>query len=167
MDHLVCGDVGFGKKSRPATAAMSGDSRSAAFDLISQPARQHHRTFVERFRFRYGRCLRAFPSPLKPWREGLEDGTLDYRHRHSRPFRWKTSRSNAFGLVIIKRGVALGVTPHKERLRRLRPTSMLTLTAILRIAANGNVGFRRVSVNIQTPVCRPSRGPHPMSALWI
>ena len=64
MDRLICGDVGFGKTEvalRAAfVAAMSG-KQVAVIVPTTLLARQHHRTFVERFQglpVRIGRLSR-------------------------------------------------------------------------------------------------------------
>ena len=67
MDRLICGDVGFGKTEvalRAAfVAAMSG-KQVAVIGPTTLLARQHHRTFVERFQglpVRIGRLSRLVP----------------------------------------------------------------------------------------------------------
>src|SRR5690606_453632 len=84
MDRLVCGDVGFGKTEvaiRAAfVAAMSG-TQVAIVAPTTLLARQHHKSFAERFR--------GFPINVRPLsrfvsnkeaeetRKGLTDGTVD------------------------------------------------------------------------------------------
>ena len=84
MDRLICGDVGFGKTEvamRAAfVAAMSG-MQVAVIAPTTLLARQHYKTFAERFR--------GFPLQVRPLsrfvpakdatttRAGLADGTVD------------------------------------------------------------------------------------------
>ncbi len=89
MDRLIVGDVGFGKTEvamRAAfVAAMSG-VQVAVIAPTTLLARQHYRSFAERFR--------GFPITVRPLsrfvsakdatqtRAGLTDGTRRYLHRH-------------------------------------------------------------------------------------
>ena len=64
MDRLICGDVGFGKTEvalRAAFVAALSGKQVAVIGPTTLLARQHHRTFVERFQglpVRIGRLSR-------------------------------------------------------------------------------------------------------------
>src|SRR5260370_18780059 len=84
MDRLICGDVGFGKTEvalRAAfVAAMSG-KQVAVIGPTTLLARQHHRTFGERFRglpVKIGRLSRLVPAKeARETKAGLKDGTVN------------------------------------------------------------------------------------------
>jgi len=158
MDRLVCGDVGFGKTEvalRAAfIAAMSGQ-QVALVCPTTLLARQHHRTFVERFQgfpLKVGRLSRLVPAgEAKAVKEGLEDGTLDVVIG-THAILAKTVAFKRLGLVIVDEEQRFGVT-HKEKLKSLKTdVHMLTLTAtpIPRTLQMAMSGLRELSV-IQTP----------------
>ena len=84
MDRLVCGDVGFGKTEVALRAAfitaMSG-KQVAVVVPTTLLARQHFKTFAERFRgfpVKVAQASRLVPNAdLKKVQEGLADGTVD------------------------------------------------------------------------------------------
>ncbi|MCW5749066.1 MAG: DEAD/DEAH box helicase, partial [Alphaproteobacteria bacterium] len=84
MDRLVCGDVGFGKTEvalRAAFVAAMTGKQVAVVVPTTLLARQHHRTFVERFEgmpVRIGRLSRLVPSKeASETRKALKEGRLD------------------------------------------------------------------------------------------
>ena len=158
MDRLVCGDVGFGKTEvalRAAFAAAMAGHQVALVCPTTLLARQHHRTFVERFQgfpLNVGRLSRLVPAKeAKTTREGLADGTLDVVIG-THAILAKSVEFKRLGLVIVDEEQRFGVT-HKERLKALKTdVHMLTLTAtpIPRTLQMAMSGLRELSV-IQTP----------------
>jgi transcription-repair coupling factor (superfamily II helicase) len=135
MDRLVCGDVGFGKTEvamRAAfVAAMSG-VQVAVIAPTTLLARQHARSFAERFRgfpLRIGRLSRFVPArEAEATRAGLADGSVDIVIG-THALLAKGIRFRNLGLLIIDEEQHFGVA-HKERLKELRTDiHVLTLTA--------------------------------------
>jgi len=162
MDRLICGDVGFGKTEvamRAAfVAAMSG-AQVAVIAPTTLLARQHFKSFVERFR--------GFPVNIRPLsrfvsakdadktREGLTDGTVDIVIG-THALLAKGVRFRNLGLLIIDEEQHFGVA-HKERLKALRTdVHVLTLTAtpIPRTLQLSLTGVRDLSIIGTPPVDR-------------
>ena len=158
MDRLVVGDVGFGKTEvamRAAfIAAMSG-VQVAVIAPTTLLARQHFKTFSERFR--------GLPVTVRPLsrfvsakdasatREGLTKGTVDICIG-THALLAKSVKFANLGLLVIDEEQHFGVN-HKERLKELRSDiHVLTLTAtpIPRTLQLSLTGVRDLSV-IQTP----------------
>ncbi|MCC5954988.1 MAG: transcription-repair coupling factor [Natronohydrobacter sp.] len=158
MDRLVVGDVGFGKTEvamRAAfIAAMSG-VQVAVIAPTTLLARQHYKTFAERFR--------GFPINVRPLsrfvnakdasatREGLTKGTVDICIG-THALLAKGVKFANLGLLVIDEEQHFGVG-HKERLKELRSDiHVLTLTAtpIPRTLQLSLTGVRDLSI-IQTP----------------
>jgi transcription-repair coupling factor (superfamily II helicase) len=158
MDRLVCGDVGFGKTEvalRAAFVAAMAGQQVAVVCPTTLLARQHHKTFVERyhgFPLRIGRLSRLVaPKEAMETRAGLADGTLDIVIG-THAVLAKSVEFKRLGLVIVDEEQRFGVT-HKERLKALKTdVHMLTLTAtpIPRTLQMAMSGLRELSV-IQTP----------------
>ncbi len=158
MDRLVCGDVGFGKTEvalRAAFVAAMAGQQVAIVCPTTLLARQHHRTFVERFRgfpLEIGRLSRLVPAKeAKGVRDQLSTGTLDVVVG-THAILAKSVEFKRLGLVIVDEEQRFGVT-HKERLKALKTdVHMLTLTAtpIPRTLQMAMSGLRELSV-IQTP----------------
>ena len=158
MDRLVCGDVGFGKTEvalRAAFVAAMAGRQVAIVCPTTLLARQHHRTFVERFQgfpLNIGRLSRLVPAAeAKATKEGLTDGTIDIVVG-THALLAKGIDFKRLGLVIVDEEQRFGVT-HKERLKALKAdVHMLTLTAtpIPRTLQMAMSGLRELSV-IQTP----------------
>ncbi len=162
MDRLIVGDVGFGKTEvamRAAfVAAMSG-LQVAVVCPTTLLARQHHRSFVERFR--------GFPVNIRPLsrfvsvreanltRAGLVDGSVDICIG-THALLAKGIRFKSLGLLIIDEEQHFGVT-HKERLKEMRSeVHVLTLTAtpIPRTLQLSLTGVRDLSIIATPPVDR-------------
>ncbi len=158
MDRLVVGDVGFGKTEvamRAAfIAAMSG-VQVAVIAPTTLLARQHYKTFAERFR--------GFPINVRPLsrfvnakdasatRDGLTKGTVDICIG-THALLAKSVKFANLGLLVIDEEQHFGVG-HKERLKELRSDiHVLTLTAtpIPRTLQLSLTGVRDLSI-IQTP----------------
>ncbi len=158
MDRLVCGDVGFGKTEvalRAAFVAAMAGHQVAIVCPTTLLARQHYKTFVERFQgfpINIGRLSRLVPvAEAKTVREGIVDGTLDIVVG-THAILAKSVDFKRLGLVIVDEEQRFGVT-HKERLKALKTdVHMLTLTAtpIPRTLQMAMSGLRELSV-IQTP----------------
>jgi len=158
MDRLVCGDVGFGKTEvalRAAFVAAMAGHQVAVVCPTTLLARQHHKTFVERYQgfpLRIGRLSRLVaPKEATETRAGLADGTLDIVVG-THAVLAKSVEFKRLGLVIVDEEQRFGVT-HKERLKALKTdVHMLTLTAtpIPRTLQMAMSGLRELSV-IQTP----------------
>ncbi len=162
MDRLVCGDVGFGKTEvalRAAfVAAMSG-RQVAVIGPTTLLARQHHRTFVERFQgfpIRIGRLSRLVGAKeAKATRQAMKDGTVDIVVG-THALLAKSIEFKDLGLLIIDEEQHFGVA-HKERLKELRAdVHVLTLTAtpIPRTLQLALTGVRDMSLIATPPVDR-------------
>ncbi|MEF9602241.1 DEAD/DEAH box helicase, partial [Paracoccus sp. PXZ] len=164
MDRLVVGDVGFGKTEVAMRAAFIAASQGRQVAVVAPTtllARQHFRTFAERFR---GiaidvRPLSRFVSAkdAAETRKGLAEGTVDIvvgTHAVlSKQVRFKT-----LGLLIVDEEQHFGVA-HKERLKALRSDiHVLTLTAtpIPRTLQLSLTGVRDLSIIGTPPVDRLS-----------
>ncbi len=158
MDRLVCGDVGFGKTEvalRAAFVAAMAGRQVAVVCPTTLLARQHHKTFLERFQgfpLKVGRLSRLVPAnEAKATRDALADGTMDVVVGTHALLAKQVEFKN-LGLVIVDEEQRFGVT-HKERLKALKTdVHMLTLTAtpIPRTLQMAMSGLRELSV-IQTP----------------
>jgi transcription-repair coupling factor (superfamily II helicase) len=162
MDRLVCGDVGFGKTEvalRAAfTVALSG-KQVAVVVPTTLLARQHFKTFSERFRsfpVKVAQASRLVGSAeLAKVRQGLTDGTLDIVIG-THALLGKAIKFRDLGLVVVDEEQHFGVT-HKERLKNLRSeVHVLTLTAtpIPRTLQLALTGVRELSIIASPPVDR-------------
>lgn len=158
MDRLVVGDVGFGKTEvamRAAFVAASQGKQVAVVAPTTLLARQHFRSFAERFRGTAinVRALSRF-VPAKEaaqTRAGLADGSVDIVVG-THAVLAKQVRFKDLGLLVIDEEQHFGVA-HKERLKELRSDiHVLTLTAtpIPRTLQLSLTGVRDLSV-IGTP----------------
>jgi len=162
MDRLVCGDVGFGKTEvalRAAFAvAMSGE-QVAVVVPTTLLARQHFRTFGERFQ--------GFPVKLRQLsrfvdvkearetKDGLASGDIDIVIG-THALLAKNIVFKNLGLVIVDEEQHFGVG-HKERLKALKAdVHVLTLTAtpIPRTLQLALSGVRDLSLIATAPVDR-------------
>jgi transcription-repair coupling factor (superfamily II helicase) len=162
MDRLVCGDVGFGKTEvalRAAfIAAMSG-KQVAVVVPTTLLARQHSKTFTERFR--------GFPvtvahasrlvsgAELAKVKKGIADGSVDIVIG-THALLGKSIKFKDLGLLIVDEEQHFGVA-HKEKLKQLRAeVHVLTLTAtpIPRTLQLALSGVRELSIIASPPVDR-------------
>ena len=162
MDRLVCGDVGFGKTEvalRAAFVAAMAGKQVAVVVPTTLLARQHSRTFTERFAnlpLRLGTLSRmASAADQKVTRAGLADGTVDIVVG-THALLGKAVEFKDLGLVIVDEEQHFGVG-HKERLKSLRAeVHVLTLSAtpIPRTLQLALTGVRELSLITTPPVDR-------------
>jgi len=162
MDRLVCGDVGFGKTEvalRAAFVAVMAGHQAAVVVPTTLLARQHYRTFTERFAglpVNVAQISRLVtPKDAEAVSRGLADGTIDIvvgTHAllgNSVSFR-------DLGLLVVDEEQHFGVK-QKERLKELRAdVHVLTLTAtpIPRTLQMALSGVREMSLIATPPVDR-------------
>ncbi len=162
MDRLICGDVGFGKTEvalRAAfIAAMSG-AQVAVVVPTTLLARQHFRTFSERFAglpLRVAQLSRMVPvKEQAEVKRGLTDGTVNIVVG-THALLSKTIQFASLGLLVVDEEQHFGVA-HKERLKALRAdVHVLTLTAtpIPRTLQLALSGVREMSLIATPPVDR-------------
>ena len=162
MDRLVCGDVGFGKTEvalRAAfVAAMSG-RQVAVVVPTTLLARQHSKTFTERFRgfpIKVAQASRLVSSTeLSKTKKGLADGTVDIIVG-THALLGKGIKFRDLALIIVDEEQHFGVA-HKEKLKQLRAeVHVLTLTAtpIPRTLQLALSGVRDLSIIASPPVDR-------------
>nr|WP_101143153.1 transcription-repair coupling factor [Neisseria meningitidis] len=135
MDHLVCGDVGFGKTEvalRAAFVAVMGGKQVAVLAPTTLLVEQHAQNFADRFadfpvkvaslsRFNNSKATKAAL-------EGMADGTVDIVIGTHKLVQDDIKFKN-LGLVIIDEEHRFGVR-QKEQLKRLRANvDILTMTA--------------------------------------
>ena len=162
MDRLVCGDVGFGKTEvalRAAFVAVMAGKQVAVVVPTTLLARQHFKTFSERFRgfpVKIGQASRlASAAELSATRKGLADGAIDIVIG-THALLGKTIRFKDLGLLIVDEEQHFGVA-HKEKLKQLRAeVHVLTLTAtpIPRTLQLALTGVRDLSIIASPPVDR-------------
>jgi transcription-repair coupling factor (superfamily II helicase) len=162
MDRLICGDVGFGKTEVALRAAfntvMSG-KQVAVVVPTTLLARQHTKTFTERFRgfpVQIGQASRLVSSAeLNRVKKGMADGTIDIVIG-THALLGKSIKFKDLGLVVVDEEQHFGVA-HKERLKALRAeVHVLTLTAtpIPRTLQLALTGVRDLSIIASPPVDR-------------
>jgi transcription-repair coupling factor (superfamily II helicase) len=164
MDRLIVGDVGFGKTEvamRAAFVAALSGQQVAVICPTTLLARQHYRSFAERFRgFNLTvRPLSRFVGTKEAnlTRAGLADGSVDIVVGTHALLAKGVSFKN-LGLMVIDEEQHFGVT-HKERLKEMRSEiHVLTLTAtpIPRTLQLSLTGVRDLSVIATPPVDRLS-----------
>ncbi len=162
MDRLVCGDVGFGKTEvalRAAFAVALDGKQVAVVVPTTLLARQHAKTFTERFRgfpVHVGQASRLVSAKeLTGVKKGLADGTLDIVVG-THALLGKSIKFKDLGLVIVDEEQHFGVT-HKEKLKQLRAeVHVLTLSAtpIPRTLQLAMTGVRDLSIIASPPVDR-------------
>ncbi|WP_062560457.1 transcription-repair coupling factor [Paracoccus aminovorans] len=164
MDRLVVGDVGFGKTEVAMRAAFIAASQGRQVAVVAPTtllARQHFRTFAERFR---GTAINVRPlsrfvsaKDAAETRKGLAEGTVDIVVG-THAVVAKQVRFKNLGLLIVDEEQHFGVG-HKERLKELRSDiHVLTLTAtpIPRTLQLSLTGVRDLSIIGTPPVDRLS-----------
>ncbi len=162
MDRLICGDVGFGKTEvalRAAFVAALSGKQVAVIGPTTLLARQHHRTFIERFQglpVRIGRLSRLVPAKeAKATKEAMKEGNVDIVVG-THALLAKSVEFKDLGLLIVDEEQHFGVA-HKERLKELRAdVHVLTLTAtpIPRTLQLALTGVRDMSLIATPPVDR-------------
>ncbi len=162
MDRLVCGDVGFGKTEvalRAAFAVALSGKQVAVVVPTTLLARQHFRTFAERFKdlpVKVAQASRMVSGKeLTEVKKGLADGTVDIVVG-THALLSKSIQFRDLGIVIVDEEQHFGVA-HKERLKALRAeVHVLTLTAtpIPRTLQLAMTGVRELSLIATPPVDR-------------
>ncbi|ETR75181.1 transcription-repair coupling factor [Afipia sp. P52-10] len=162
MDRLVCGDVGFGKTEvalRAAFAAALEGKQVAVVVPTTLLARQHARTFTERFKgfpvnvAQASRLVSA--KELTQVKKGIADGSVDIVVG-THALLGKSIKFKDLGLLIVDEEQHFGVA-HKERLKQLRAeVHVLTLSAtpIPRTLQLALTGVRELSIIASPPVDR-------------
>lgn len=158
MDHLLCGDVGFGKTEvamRAAFKAIASGKQVAFLCPTTILSMQHFETLKKRFEPTGANIamVNRFVS-AKEVREvikGLEDGTIDIvvgTHKlFNKDFKYKD-----LGLLIIDEEQRFGVE-HKEKIKEMKNSvDVLTLSAtpIPRTLQMSLIGVRTIS-QLNTP----------------
>ncbi|MBI5121462.1 MAG: transcription-repair coupling factor [Rhodospirillales bacterium] len=162
MDRLICGDVGFGKTEvalRAAFVAALSGRQVAVVVPTTLLARQHYRTFKDRFKglpVRVEQLSRLVPAKQATQnKKDLAEGRVEIIvGTHALLAKSITFRD--LGLLIVDEEQHFGVA-HKERLKQLRAdVHVLTLTAtpIPRTLQLALTGVREMSVIATPPVDR-------------
>ncbi|MGC1464336.1 MAG: transcription-repair coupling factor, partial [Pseudolabrys sp.] len=162
MDRLICGDVGFGKTEvalRAAFNAAISGKQVAVVVPTTLLARQHFKTFSERFRgfpINVAQASRLVPqAQLAKVKQGLADGSLDIIVG-THALLGKGIAFKDLGLLVVDEEQHFGVA-HKEKLKALRSSvHVLTLTAtpIPRTLQLALTGVRDLSIIASPPVDR-------------
>ncbi len=162
MDRLIVGDVGFGKTEVAMRAAFVAAMSGVQVAIVAPTtllARQHFKTFSERFRGTAiaVRPLSRFASAKDAalTRDGLRDGTVDIVIGTHAVLAKGVGFRN-LGLLVIDEEQHFGVQ-HKERLKEMRSEiHVLTLTAtpIPRTLQLSLTGVRDLSIIGTPPVDR-------------
>ncbi|AWM87158.1 transcription-repair coupling factor [Microvirga sp. 17 mud 1-3] len=162
MDRLVCGDVGFGKTEvalRAAFVSAMNGKQVAVVVPTTLLARQHFKTFTERFRglpLNIAQASRFVPTAeMKKVKEGLTDGSVDIVVG-THALLGKAIKFKDLGLIVVDEEQHFGVA-HKERLKELRAeVHVLTLSAtpIPRTLQLALTGVRELSLITTPPVDR-------------
>ena len=162
MDRLVCGDVGFGKTEvalRGAfVAAMSGN-QVAVVVPTTLLARQHYKSFVERFKglpINIAHASRLVGTKaLANAKKGLASGDIDIVIG-THALLSASIEFKRLGLLVIDEEQRFGVK-HKERLKELKSdVHVLTLSAtpIPRTLQLALTGVRELSLITTAPLDR-------------
>ncbi|WP_298261475.1 transcription-repair coupling factor [Bradyrhizobium sp.] len=162
MDRLICGDVGFGKTEvalRAAFATALDGKQVAVVVPTTLLARQHAKTFTERFRgfpVKVAQASRLIAAKeLTQVKKGLTDGSIDIVVG-THALLGKSIKFRELGLLIVDEEQHFGVS-HKERLKQLRAeVHVLTLSAtpIPRTLQLALTGVRELSIIASPPVDR-------------
>ena len=162
MDRLICGDVGFGKTEvalRAAFIAVMAGMQVAVVVPTTLLARQHHRTFLDRFAgmpVRVEQLSRLVAGKrASEVKRDLAEGRIDIIiGTHALLAKSITFRN--LGLLVVDEEQHFGVA-QKERLKQLKANvHVLTLTAtpIPRTLQQALSGVREMSVIATPPVDR-------------
>lgn len=162
MDRLVCGDVGFGKTEVALRAAFFAAMNGAQVAVVVPTtllARQHFKTFKERFRglpIRVEQASRLVTTKeLNQTKKDLAEGKVDIVVGTHALLGTGVNFAN-LGLLIIDEEQHFGVK-HKEKLKELKSdVHVLTLSAtpIPRTLQLAMTGVRELSLITTPPVDR-------------
>ncbi len=162
MDRLICGDVGFGKTEvalRAAFIAAMAGTQVAVVVPTTLLARQHHRTFTQRFAglpLRIAQLSRLVPPrAAEQIRKELAEGRVDMVIG-THALLGKSIKFQHLGLLVVDEEQHFGVA-QKERLKQLKANvHVLTLTAtpIPRTLQLALAGVREMSLIATPPVDR-------------
>lgn len=162
MDRLICGDVGFGKTEvalRAAFVAVMNGKQVAVVVPTTLLARQHHKTFKERFAglpVRIEQASRLVTGKtLNETKAAMKDGDVDIVVG-THALLGKSIEFSNLGLLIIDEEQRFGVK-HKERLKELKSdVHVLTLSAtpIPRTLQLALTGVRELSLITTAPIDR-------------
>lgn len=162
MDRLICGDVGFGKTEvalRAAFIAAINGRQVAVVVPTTLLARQHFKTFTERFRgfpVNVAQASRLVPAAkLVAVKAGLTAGQVDIVIG-THALLGKGIKFKDLALLVVDEEQHFGVA-HKEKLKTLRSeVHVLTLTAtpIPRTLQLALTGVRDLSIIASPPVDR-------------
>jgi transcription-repair coupling factor (superfamily II helicase) len=162
MDRLICGDVGFGKTEialRAAFIAAMAGGQVAVVVPTTLLARQHFRTFSERFQglpVRLAQLSRMVSArEAAEVRQGVAEGRINIVIG-THALLAKSIHFADLSLLIIDEEQHFGVA-HKERLKQIKTgVHVLTLTAtpIPRTLQLALTGVREMSVIATPPVDR-------------
>lgn len=162
MDRLVCGDVGFGKTEvalRTAFHAVMAGKQVAVVVPTTLLARQHYRTFVDRFEglpVNVRQLSRLISTKeASETRLGLKQGQVDIVVG-THAVLAKTVDFDRLGLLIVDEEQNFGVK-HKERLKQLKSdVHVLTLSAtpIPRTLQLALTGVKELSLIATPPIDR-------------
>jgi transcription-repair coupling factor (superfamily II helicase) len=162
MDRLICGDVGFGKTEvalRAAYVAAMAGFQVAVVVPTTLLARQHFKTFSERFRglpVRVAQASRLVSAKdMADTKAGLKDGQIDVVVG-THALLGKGIEFARLGLLIVDEEQHFGVA-HKERLKQLKEdVHVLTLSAtpIPRTLQLALSGVRELSLITTPPIDR-------------
>ncbi len=158
MDHLLCGDVGFGKTEvamRCAFKAISNGKQVAFLCPTTILSMQHYETLKKRFDPIGANIamVNRFVSTkeMTQIRNGLKDGTIDIVVGTHRLFN-KSIEYKDLGLLIIDEEQRFGVE-HKEKIKEMKNSVdvlSLSATPIPRTLQMSLIGVRTIS-QLNTP----------------
>jgi len=162
MDRLICGDVGFGKTEvalRAAFVAVMAGKQVAVIVPTTLLARQHYKTFAERFAglpVKIAQASRLVGArDLAAVKAGIADGSLDVVVG-THALLGKGIAFRDLGLLVVDEEQHFGVR-HKERLKELKAdVHVLTLSAtpIPRTLQLALTGVRELSLITTPPIDR-------------
>ncbi|MCP4183124.1 MAG: transcription-repair coupling factor [Hyphomicrobiales bacterium] len=162
MDRLICGDVGFGKTEvalRGAFVAAMAGTQVAVVVPTTLLARQHHKSFIERFKglpINVAHASRLVgPKSLAETKKGLASGSIDIVIG-THALLGQSINFKRLGLLIIDEEQRFGVK-HKEHLKELKTdVHVLTLSAtpIPRTLQLALTGVRELSLITTAPLDR-------------
>jgi transcription-repair coupling factor (superfamily II helicase) len=161
-DRLICGDVGFGKTEvalRAAFAAVMAGTQVAVVVPTTLLARQHYRSFAERFKglpVKIAQLSRFVPAKAaEQVKADMAEGRVDIVIG-THALLAKNVAFKHLGLLVVDEEQHFGVA-QKERLKKLKANvHVLTLTAtpIPRTLQMALAGVREMSIIATPPVDR-------------